>query len=138
MNDAIAFLLILPVLVLGIVVLDAAGTLGTARYRTSTFAETSAQHAADALASSPGGTEPSARSRWGEMVATVEQSGLAATAGVCDQADAAFNVSLISQPRPARNSGASPSVATVVSCPVPLGGLFATNRVVVTGIESVR
>ncbi|MDE0581177.1 MAG: hypothetical protein F4124_12630 [Acidimicrobiia bacterium] len=137
MSDAIAFLLILPALVLGIVVLDAAGTLGTARYRTSTFAEAAAQHAADALASSPGETEPSARNRWGEMVATIEQSGLAATAGVCDQADAVFNISLVSQPSPARNPGASPSVATVVSCPVPLGGLLATNRVVATNVESV-
>ena len=138
MSDAIAFLLILPALVLGMVVLDAAGTLGTARYRTSTFAEVAAQQAADALASSPAGTEPSARNRWSEMVATVEQSGLVATAGVCDQADAVFNISLVSQPSPARNPGTTPSVATVVSCPVPLGNLLATNRVVATSIESVR
>ncbi len=138
MNDAIAFLLILPALVLGMVVLDAAGTLGTARYRTSTFAETATQQAANALASSPGGKEPSARNRWGEMVATVEQTGLAATAGVCNQTDTSFNVSLISQPAPAHSSGVSPSVATVVSCPVSLGGLLSTNRVVAASVESVR
>lgn len=138
MSDAIAFLLILPALVLGMVVLDAAGTLGTAKYRTSTFAETAVQHAADSLAASPSGIEPSARRRWGEMVATVEQFGLAATAGVCDQTDDAFNVSLVSQPNPARNPGTSPSVATVVSCPTPLGGLLATNRVVAISVESVR
>ena len=138
MSDAIAFLLILPALVLGVVVLDAAGTLGTAKYRTSTFAETAAQHAADALASSPGGTEPSARTRWAEAAATVEQSGLAATAGVCDQTDAGFNIALISQPSPARDPGASPTVATLVSCPVSLGRLLAANRVVASSVESVR
>lgn len=138
MSDAIAFLLILPALVLGMVVLDAAGTLGTAKYRTSTFAETAAQHAADTLASSPGGTAPSARNRWGEMVATIEQSGLAATVGVCDQADTAFDISLVSQPSPVRNPGGSPSVAAVVSCPVPLGGLLVFNRVVAASVESVR
>lgn len=138
MSDAIAFLLILPALVLAIVVLDAAGTLGTANYRTSVFAEASAQHAADSLAASPSGTEPSARKRWGEMVVTVEQFGLAATAGVCNQSDDAFIVSLVSQPRPARDPDASPSVATVVSCPVPLGVLLATNRIVATSVESVR
>lgn len=138
MSDAIAFLLILPALVLGMVVLDAAGTLGTARYRTSTFAEAATQHAADTLASSPGGSEPSARNRWSEMVATVEQSGLAATAGVCNQTDTEFNVSLLSQPTPPRNPGGSPSVATVVSCPVPLGGFLTTGRVVAASIESVR
>lgn len=137
MSDAIAFLLILPSLVLGIVLLDAAGTLGTASYRTSTFAEAAAQHASDALASSPGGIQPSARDRWGEMVATIEQSGLAATAGVCDQADAAFKISLVSQPSPAAVPGASPSVAAVVSCPVSLGGLLATYRVVAASVESV-
>lgn len=138
MSDAIAFLLILPALVLGMVALDAAGTLGTARYRTSTFAETATQHAADTLAASPGGTEPSARDRWGETTATVEQAGLAATAGVCNQSDTAFSISLISQPTPAHNLGASPSVATVVSCPVSLGGLLSTSRVVAASVESVR
>lgn len=136
MNDAIAFLLILPALVLGMVLLDAAGTLGTARYRTSTFTEAATQHAADTLAS-PGGTDPSAHGRWGEMVAMIEQSGLAATAGVCNQADTAFNVSLISQPTPAYRSGAAPTVATVVRCPVSLGGLLSTNRVVAASVASV-
>ena len=97
MSDAIAFLLILPTLVLGMVVLDAAGTLGAAGYRASTFAEAAAVHSADTLAHSPSpGAEPSARARWDEVAATVEQSGLAATAGVCNQTDAKFNVSLIS------------------------------------------
>ena len=138
MSDAIAFLLILPALALGIVVLDAAGTLGTAAYRTSTFAEAAAHHAADALASSPAGTEPSARNRWVEMVATIEQSGLAATAGICDQTDTAFTVSLVSQPTPPHRPNASPSVATVVSCPVSLGGLLTTTRVVAASVEPVR
>ncbi len=136
MNDAIAFLLILPALVLGMVLLDAAGTLGTARYRTSTFAEAATQHAADTLAS-PGGTDPSAHGRWVEMVATIEQSGLAATAGVCNQADTAFNIRLISQPAPAHSSGASPTVATVVSCPVSLGSLLSITRVVAASVETV-
>ena len=138
MSDAIAFLLILPALVLGIVVLDAAGTLGTARYRTSAFTEAAAVHAADTLAEARGTTaEPSARARWNEVAATVEQSGLAATAGVCNQTDAAFKVSLISQPRPSRSLGATPSVAAVVSCPVELGRLFKTERVTAMGIEPV-
>lgn len=138
MSDAIAFLLILPALVLGIVVLDAAGTLGTARYRTSAFTEAAAVHAADTLAAARGtAAEPSARARWNEVAATVEQSGLAATAGVCNQTDAAFEVSLISQPRPSRIPGATPSVAAVVSCPVELGRLFKTERVMAMGIEPV-
>ena len=67
----------------------------------------------------------------------VEQSGLAATAGVCNQTDAAFEVSLISQPRLSRSPGATPSVAAVVSCPVELGRLFKTERVIAMGIEPV-
>ena len=138
MSDAIAFLLILPSLVLGVAVLDAAGTLGTAGYRTSTFAEAAAVHASDTLAHSPAaGTEPSARPRWDEVTATVEQSGLAATAGACNQTDAAFTVSLISQPRPPHSPSASPSVAAVVSCPVELGRLLKTSRIVATSVEPV-
>ena len=138
MSDAIAFLLILPALVLGIVVLDAAGTLGTARYRTSAFTEAAAAYAADTLAETRGTTaEPSTRARWSEVAATVEQSGLAATAGVCNQTDAAFEVSLISQARPSLSPGAMPSVAAVVSCPVELGRLFKTERVMAIGIEPV-
>ena len=138
MSDAISFLLILPALVLGVVVLDAAGTLGTAGYRTSTFAEAAAVHASDTLAHSPAvATDPSARARWDEVTATVEQSGLAATAGVCNQTDAAFDVSLISQPRPPRNPGASPSVAAVVNCPVELGWLLKTDRIVTVSVEPV-
>ncbi len=138
MSDAIAFLLILPALVLGIVVLDAAGTLGTARYRTAAFTEAAAVHAADTLGEATGTTaEPSARARWNEVAATVEQSGLAATAGVCNQTDAAFEVSLISQPRPSQSPGAMPSVAAVVSCPVELGRLLKTERVLAASIEPV-
>lgn len=136
MSDAVAFLLILPSLVLGVVVLDAAGTLGAARYRTSTLAEAAAVYAADTLAYSPtAGTEPSARARWDEAAATVEQSGLAATAGVCNQTDPAFDISLISQPRPSGGSDETPSVAAVISCPVELGRLFKTNLVVATSVE---
>ncbi len=138
MSDAIAFLLILPALVLGIVVLDAAGTLGTARYRTAAFTEAAAVHAADTLAEADGTTaEPSARDRWDEVMAAVEQSGLAATAGVCNQTDALFEVSLVSQPRPSRSPGTTPSVAAVVSCPVELGLLLKTERVMAVGIEPV-
>ena len=138
MSDAIAFLLILPALVLGIVVLDAAGTLGTARYRTSAFTEAAAVYAADTLGEATGTTaEPSARARWSEVAATVEHSGLAATAGVCNQTDAGFEVSLISQPRPSQSLGAKPSVAAVVSCPVELGRLLKTERVIAMGIEPV-
>lgn len=138
MSDAIAFLLILPALVLGVVVLDAAGRLGTASYRTSTFAEAAAAHAADSLAHSPAnGQEPSARSRWDEVAATVEQSGLAATAGVCNQTDSAFEVGLISQSRPPHNPRAPASVAVVVSCPVELGRPLITSRVVAARVESV-
>ena len=138
MSDAVAFLLILPALVLGIVVLDAAGTLGAARYRTSAFTEAAAVRAAETLAEANGAAaEPSARARWNEAAATVEQSGLAATAGVCNQTDAAFEVSLISQPRPSHSPGATPSVAAVVSCPVELGGLLKTERVMPVGIEPV-
>lgn len=138
MSDAIAFLLILPALILGVVVLDAAGTVGTARYRASTFAEAAAAHAANTLAHSPaGGAEPSARARWDEADATVEQSGLAATAGVCNQTDAAFAVDLISQPRPAHAPDALPTVAAVVSCPIELGGLLKTTRIVAASVEPV-
>ena len=135
MSDAIAFLLILPSLVLGVVVLDAAGTLGTARYRTSTFTEAAAVHAADILAHSP--TAGTARTRWDEVVDTLEQSGLAATAGVCDQTNTAFDISLISQPRPLGDPGKSPSVAAVATCPVELGRLFKVNRVVAASVEPV-
>lgn len=133
MSDAIAFLLILPSLVLGVVVLDAAGTLGTARYRTSLFTEAAAVSAANALTgSSDADSEPSANPRWEESVATVEQFGRVATAGVCNQTDSAFAVSLMAQ-----NPGSSPSVAVVVSCPVELGRLFVTERVVAARIEPV-
>ncbi len=138
MSDAIAFLLILPAMVLSIVVLDAAGTLGAARFRTSAFTEAAAVHAADTLAEAHGTTaEPSARARWDEVAATVEQSGLAATAGACNQTDALFEVSLVSQPRPSSSPGATPSVAAVVSCPVELGRLLKTERVVAVGIEPI-
>ena len=138
MSDAIAFLLVLPTLVLGVVVLDAAGTLGAARYRASTFAEAAAAHAADTLAHSPAaGAEPSARVRWNEAAATVEQAGLTATAGVCNQTDADFAVSLLSQPRAAHGPDASPTVAAVVSCPVELGGLLKTTRIVSASVEAV-
>ena len=136
MNEAIAFLLILPALVLGVVVLDAAGTLGSASYRTSTFAEAAAVHAAETLAGSPGiDAEPSAGARWAEVVAAMEQSGLAATVGVCNQTDAAFAVTLISQSRPAHDPNSSPSVAAVVSCPVELSLLLKTNRIVAASVE---
>ena len=139
MSDAISFLLILPALVLGVAVLDAAGALGTARYRTSTFAEAATTHAADALADSPpAGADPSARARWDEATTTVKQSGLAATAGVCDQNGAGFEVSLLSQPRVPGVPDSSPSVAAVVSCPVELGQLLNINRVVAVGVESVE
>lgn len=139
MSDAISFLLILPALVLGVVVLDGAGTLGTARYRTSTFAEAAAAHAADTLADSPPrGANPSARVRWDEVSTTVQQSGLAATAGICNQTDAGFEVGLLSQSRPSRRPDSRPSVAAVVSCPVELGQLFKINRIVAVGVESVE
>lgn len=138
MSDAISFLLILPALVLGVAVLDAAGTLGTARYRTSTYAEAAAALAAETLTNSPGpGSDPSARTRWDEVAAAVEQSGLAASAGVCDQANAAFNIDLVSQPRTQGGLSASPSVAVVVSCPVELGRLLTTTRIVVASVEPV-
>ncbi|MCQ3809023.1 MAG: hypothetical protein KTV68_00555 [Acidimicrobiia bacterium] len=138
MSDAIAFLLILPALILGLAVLNAAGTLGTASYRASTFAEAAAVHAANTLVESPtAGAEPSARARWGEVNATVEQSGRAATAGVCNQTDAAFNITLISQPLPPHDPSGSPSVAVVVNCPVSLGGLLKTNQVVAASVEPV-
>ena len=138
MSDAIAFLLVLPGLLLGVVVLDAAGTLGTARYRTSTFAEAAAVNAAKTLTRSPAASaEPSDRVRWAEAVAAVEQSGLAATAGVCSQTDAAFNVSLISQPRPSHDPRFSPSVAAVVICPVELGRLLKATRIVAASVEPV-
>ena len=127
MSDAIAFLLILPSLVLGVVVLDAAGTLGTARYRTSVFAEGAAASAAEALAN--GSDADSGNPRWDELGATVEQFGRAATAGVCNQTDTAFAVNLM--------PNSSASVAVVVSCPVELGRLFVTERVVAARIEPV-
>lgn len=139
MSDAISFLLILPALVLGVVVLDGAGTLGAARYRTSTFAEAAAVHAADTLARSPApGVEPSARARWNEVVATVDQAGVAATAAACNQADADFSISLISQPRPTNSPNGSPTVAAVVKCPVELGRLLKTSRVVAVSVEPVK
>lgn len=132
MSDAIAFLLILPALLLGVAVLDAAGTLGTASYRSSTLAEAAAVYAAEALAhSSAPGVDPSDRARWDEVTATVGQAGLAATAGVCDQTDAAFEVGLISQP------GSAPSVGAVVSCPVELSRLLTVGRVVAASVETV-
>ena len=138
MSDAIAFLLLLPVMLLGAVVLDAAGTLGTAGYRTSTFAEAAAVNAAKTLTQSPApSSEPSNRVRWAEAVAAAEQSGLAATAGVCNQTDAAFNISLISQPRPSHDPSISPSVAAVVSCPVELGRLLKATRIVAASVEPV-
>ncbi|MCY4273199.1 MAG: hypothetical protein OXF00_11205 [bacterium] len=138
MSDAIAFLLILPALLLGVAVLDAAGTLGTARYRTSTFAEAAAANAAAALAdSAPVGADPSARSRWDEASAVVKQSGLAATAGVCGQADPGFDVRLLSQPRNSGVAGAPPSAAVVVICPVDLGPLLTTKQTAAVGIEPV-
>ncbi len=138
MSDAIAFLLILPVMVLGLVVLNAAGTLGAANHRTSTFAETAAAYAADALTdSTASGAEPSARPRWREVVATVEQSGRAATAGVCDQTDAGFRISLVSQPPSSHRPGAGASVAAVAECPVDLGKLLVIDRVVAVAVEPV-
>ena len=139
MSDAISFLLILPALVLGVAVLDSAGTLGKAEYRTSTYAEAASALAADTLARSPGSTsDPSARTRWDEVSATVEQSGLAATAGVCNQADDAFDVDIVAQPQAQGVLGATPSVAVMVSCPVELSRLLTTNRVVAVSVESVR
>ncbi len=136
MSDAIAFLLILPVLVLGVAVLDAAGTLGTAAHRTSVYAEAAAVRAAHTLSRSPAsGGAPSDRARWSEAASAAEQGGLAATSGVCDQGDADFDIGLVSQPRSGGNSGSSPSVAVVVSCPVELGRLLIANRIVATGVE---
>ncbi len=138
MSDAISFLLILPALVLGVAVLDAAGTLGTARYRNSTFAEAAAVHAAATLAGAPPpGADPSARSRWDEAAATAKQSGLAATAGVCRQTGPGFAASLLSQPRASRPAGSLPSVAAVVVCPVELGRLFKIRQITAVGIEPV-
>ncbi|WP_419919400.1 hypothetical protein [Candidatus Poriferisocius sp.] len=138
MSDAIAFLLVLPVMVLGLVVLNAAGTLGAANYRTSIFAETAAVYAADALAGSNAShLQPSARPRWSEVVATVEQSGLAATAGVCNQTGTGFNVSVVSQPRASDRSGDLASVAVVAGCPVELGNLLVTGRAVAVAVEPV-
>lgn len=139
MSDAISFLLILPALVLGMAVLDAAGTLGAARYRTSTLAEAIAVHAAETLADSPpAGADPSARSRWDEVNTIVKQSGLAATAGVCNQTDGSFEVSLLSQPRASQPPDSPSSVAVVVSCPVELSQLLQTNRIVSVSVESVE
>lgn len=139
MSDAISFLLILPALVLGVAVLDAAGTLGTARYRSSTYAEAAAVQAADALAGSPSAAaDPSARARWDEATTAVKRSGLAATAGICKQNDAGFEVSLLSQPRVSSIPNSLPSVAAVVSCPVELSQLLKINRIVAVGVESVE
>lgn len=136
MSDAISFLLILPVLVLGVAVLDAAGTLGTAHYRTSTFTEAAATSAADALTQSPPApATPLGRARWPEVASAVERTGLAATVGVCDQTDPAFDISLI--PQSLNAPGQSQSVAAVVSCPVRLSRLFTTDRVVAVGVEPV-
>ena len=136
MSDAIAFLLILPALVLGIVVLDAAGTLGTARYRTSAFTEAAVVHAAEVLGDG-GGVEPSEHARWGEVVDSVGQAGVGATAGVCDQTDGGFEVEVISQGRLAGDPDGSASVGVVVGCPVEVGGLLVIERVVGVGIEGV-
>ena len=136
MSDAIAFLLILPALVLGIVVLDAAGTLGTARYRTSAFSEAAAVQAADVLGDYDG-AEPSDHPRWREVVDSVGQAGVGATAGVCDQVGQGFDVEVFSLPRPAGDPDGSASVGVVVGCPVELGGLLVVERVVGVGIEGV-
>ena len=72
-----------------------------------------------------------------EVAATVEESGLATTAGVCNQTDPEFSVNLLSQPRPVSSPSTSPSVAVVVSCPVELGRLFNVNRVVAASVEPV-
>ena len=139
MSDAISFLLILPALVRGMAVLDAAGTLGTAGYRTSTLAEAVAAHAADTLANSPpAGANPSARARWDEVATTAKQAGLAATAGVCNQTDASFNVNLLSQPRASHSPNSSPSVVAMINCPVELGQLFKINQIVAVSVESVE
>ena len=139
MSDAISFLLILPALVLGMAVLDAAGSLGAAGYRTSTLAEAAAVHAADVLADSfPAGADPSARARWEEVATTVKQSGLAATAGICNQTDASFEVELLSLPRASLHPGSPPSVAAVVNCPVKLSPLFEINRIVAFSVEPVE
>ena len=135
MSDAIAFLLILPALVLGIVVLDAAGTLGTARYRTSAFSEAAAVQAADALGDHDG-AEPSDHPRWEEVSAAVEEFGVGAMAGVCDQTDEGFDVRVVSH-GPTSGGGGSSSVAVVVGCPVELGGLLVIERVTGVGIEGV-
>ena len=139
MSEALGFLLVLPVLVLGIAVLDAAGSLGTARHRTAVFAEAAATQASDALAQLPASpVPPSDRDRWDEVAATVEQAGRVATAGVCDQTDGAFHVGLISQPPAAGDDQSSPTVAAVVTCPVALGRGLVVDRVVATTIVPVR
>ena len=139
MSDAISFLLILPSLILGVAVLDAAGTLGAASYRASTLAEAAAVHAADALAESPpASADPSDRARWDEVSTTVQQHGLAATARVCNQTEAGYETSLLSQPRSALTPDSSPSVAAIVSCPVDLSRLFRVDRIVAMGIEPVE
>ena len=139
MSDVISFLLILPALVLGVAVLDSAGTTGMARYRTAVFAEAAAVQAADTLAKSPpASADPEDRARWNEVAAAVKQAGIAATAGICNQTDADFEVSLRSQPRDPRVPNSSPSVGAIVSCPVELGKLFKIDRIVSVGIEPVE
>ncbi|MCY4164333.1 MAG: hypothetical protein OXE93_09020 [bacterium] len=135
MSDAVAFLLILPAMVLAMVVLDAAGTLGIARHRSATFVEMAAVQSAEVLSRSATAAGPaSSRSRWAEASAATEQAGRAATAGVCNQTDSNFGVSLVSHEP---NAG-SFEVAAVVSCPVELGRLWLNNRVVTASVAPLK
>ncbi|MXW42373.1 MAG: hypothetical protein F4138_04435 [Acidimicrobiia bacterium] len=135
MSDAIAFLLILPAMMLAVVVLDAAGTLGAARHSSVTFAEIAVHQAADTLRrSDPFTGSASARSRWDEVSATVKQAGWGATAGVCDQTAVDFQVAVV----PQTTSNANHEVAVVVRCPVTLGPLWATDHVVAASIAPLQ
>ncbi len=135
MSEALGFLLILPTIVLAVVVLDAAGTLGTAKYRSTTFAENVASLSAEVISrSEPSAGTAATRARWAEMSHMVEQSGLAATAGVCKQTDPRFRVGLLAQ-------GQHPNtqqVAVVVSCPVELGRLFTSNHVLTASLATLK
>ena len=127
MEDALIFVMVLPVLLLSILMADAAGERSAATYRAENYVVAAAQHAADEI-----GADPDNSALWDQTAVAVNASARLATYGACKQADPRFQASVYRQPA----APATPtSAAVLVHCPIASSSVFTDDTVTALAIR---
>lgn len=130
MSDAVALLMILPGLLMGIILADAAGDRGAANYRAAAYAVAAADHAANQIAADPANT-----ALWRQTARAVEANGRLSTWGDCVQGDPRYSIALHRQPEP---PAPPTSVAVLVVCPIHTSAVLADSTVTALSVRRIQ